>query len=445
MSSSFRGGSGSIGPVKQQSDQNLRRASNGSIGGGGISDHDIEKMESLRSGRQDSISLSSPRKGIPVSMAIDARQILEINGSRLSNVAKPRSLQGIGNQNSRYESPRSMGDNISSAHNNIMHDLVADKLYRGRTETIPRNEDDIRAISIRLEAFLDQMIRERPAPLTARENSNNNNNNNYNNNSSNNSANVRHADSYSSHNPNNNNTRSPINVLLSRISQRIAPAEQLQELVPGGNTQELAPGGNTADSHGLPPRHSIRRRPSLDVRPLTIRQISRPFLFGLSLKSRDDLKSDGDSNEKDEIDVKLEPKQVIMYNAWLDFASPDWRSEEKRMEYLSFKRSDTNIILKIVVFVLLIIFGGTMVLVHYTMHTSSSVQATFIISLVFALIAIISAIFTICTHFLLLSTWYVLIRASYPCHTYFLLFLHTNSSFVLFYLYCSSLTYIGII
>ena len=440
MSSSVRGGSGS---VKQQSDQNLRQGSNGSI--------------------QDSISLSSPRKGTPVSMAIDARQILEINGSRLSNVAKPRSLQGIGNQNSRSESPRFMSDNISSAHNNIMHDLVADKLYRGRTETIPRNEDDIRAISMRLEAFLDQMIRERPASLKARGNSNSNkvNNNNFSNNSSNNfnnSAKVRHADSHSSHNPNNNDTRSPINVLLSRISQRIAPAEQLQELipggntqelVPGGNTQELVPGGNTADSRGLPPprRRSIQRRPSLDVRPLTIRQISRPFLFGLSLKSRDDLKSDRDSKEKDEDDVKLEPKQVIMYNAWLDFASPDWRSEEKRMEYLSFKRSDTNIILKIVVFVLLIIFGGTMVLVHYTVHTNSSVQvqATFIISLVFALIAIISAIFTICTHFLLLSTWYVLIRASYPCHTYFLSFLRTISSFFLFYFYYSSLTYIGTI
>ena len=371
-----------------------QRSSQDSNGGGKDSDSDIEQGRLGKLSGQDSISLLHK-----TSVSLDARQILEINGGRPANMSKQRSVQGImGNQSNRFESSRFVSDNVS-AGNKIMHDLVAEKLYRGRMDTTSRNEDDIRAISIRLEEFLDQqIIQARLAPLTARGNNNISN--------SNNSAKQHHSDSFRSRGipP---NPRSPINVLLSRISQRVAP-DQLQELVPGGITQELLP-GVTSDT-----RARQRRPSSVDVRPLTVRQMSRPFLFGLSLKSRDDMKND--SKEGDQDHIAPEPKQVIMYNAWLDFATPEWRSEEKRMEYLSFKRSDTNIILKIFVFSLLVVFGGTMVLVHYTVPASSSVQAAFIISLVFALIAIISAFFTICMHFSLLSTWYDHIRATLLIH-----------------------------
>ena len=405
---------GSAKSLKQLSDLGNKQASSASNGGRN-SDSEVEKCGSRRlsGGGSDSVSFNPRNK-----RSLSARQVLEIDGGRPVNAPKQRSVQGIiGNQSSRsrLDSSRFLSENVSASHS-IMHDYVADKLYRGRMDTTARNEDDIRAISVQLEAMLEQIVRTRQTSLTASGNNNNNLT------SSNNSVKQHRVGSFrSSHSP--DNPRSPINVLLGRISQRVAP-EQFQELLPGGNTQELLPGGGNATvSHGArtaPPRHSVRRRPSLDVRPLTIRQISRPFLFGLSLKSNDDMKNNHANKEAGQDDDKAmsEPKQLVMYNAWLDFASPSWRSEEKRMEYLSFKRSDTNIILKIVVFVLLIIFGGTMVMVHYTKHTSSSVQAAFIISLVFALIAILSASFTIFMHFSLLSTWYDLnIRPTLLTHT----------------------------
>lgn len=90
---------------------------------------------------------------------------------------------------------------------------------------------------------------------------------------------------------------------------------------------------------------------------------------------------------------------IRMYDPMLNFTNDFLKSDEMRLDYLSFKRSDSNALLKLVATVVWICFGASLIQVHNVEKTNAAYVAALVAAAVALLLSVVTLSFTTATIF----------------------------------------------